>query len=68
MADDAGSQALQELLADVGPLTSTNQGMSVEQAAVHVQRGQRLVPPGGVTELKPDESPASRSASPASTP
>eukprot|EP00966_Prymnesium_polylepis_P300915 6953300-Prymnesium_polylepis.1 len=68
MADDAALQALQELLAAEGPLTSTNHGMSDEQAAAHVERGQRLVPPGGVTELKPDESPASRSASPASTP
>eukprot|EP00966_Prymnesium_polylepis_P021594 496515-Prymnesium_polylepis.1 len=64
MADDAGSQTLQGLLETDGPLTSTNQEMSADQAAVHVERGQRLVLPGGVPELKPDESPASRAASP----
>ena len=66
MADGAGSQDLQELLEAEGPLTSTNQGMSVQQAAVHVEQGQRLVPPGGVTVLNPDEPPESCAASPLS--
>ena len=68
MADGAGSPTLQELLETQGPLASTNQEMSTDQAAAHVRRGQRLVLPGGVPELKPDESPASRTASPVSTP
>ena len=68
MADGAGSPTLQELLQTEGPLASTNREMSPGQAAAHVERGQRLVLPGGVPELKPDESPESRAASPVSNP